>query len=162
MLKNKKGFTLIELLVVIAIIAMLLSIMMPALGKAKKIAQNVLCKANLHQWMYIWVLYTDDHDGKFPGGNVGGGQQNWYNLLADLYEDQADIRAVRERVGDLLSEVGYCILVDRNVINVCNTNASSLQAITDGHGRESGPVFISSESLLFNRSNKLAIAQNDC
>ena len=92
MLKNKKGFTLIELLVVIAIIAMLLSIMMPALGKAKKLAQTVLCKANLHQWMYIWVLYTDDHDGKFPGGNVGGGQQNWYNLLADLYEDQADVR----------------------------------------------------------------------
>ena len=45
----KKGFTLIELLVVISIIALLLSILMPALGKVKDQARTVVCMSNLHQ-----------------------------------------------------------------------------------------------------------------
>lgn len=66
--QNKTGFTLIELLVVIAIIALLLSILMPALGKVKKQAQRVVCMANLSQWGLILTLYTEDHDGHFfPG-----------------------------------------------------------------------------------------------
>ena len=63
---KKKAFTLIELLVVISIIALLLSILVPALGVAKKQAQNVVCKSNLHQWGLTWKLYTQDYDGKFP------------------------------------------------------------------------------------------------
>jgi len=63
---RKKGFTLIELLVVIAIIALLLSILMPALSQVKKQAQNVVCKSNLHQWGLTWKMYTEDHKGKFP------------------------------------------------------------------------------------------------
>ncbi len=46
-MKKKKGFTLIELLVVIAIIAMLLAILMPALGKVKKLAMRLVCGTNL-------------------------------------------------------------------------------------------------------------------
>jgi len=63
--QNKKGFTLIELLVVISIIAMLLSILMPALNSVKKQAQRVVCMANLSQWGLILTLYTEDHDGHF-------------------------------------------------------------------------------------------------
>ncbi len=64
--RKKKAFTLIELLVVIAIIALLLSIMMPALQKVKKQAQNVVCKSNLRQWGLTWKMYTEDNTGKFP------------------------------------------------------------------------------------------------
>jgi len=66
--KNKNGFTLIELLVVISIIAMLLAILMPALGKVKKQAQRVVCMTNLSQWGLILTLYTEDHDGHFFAG----------------------------------------------------------------------------------------------
>jgi prepilin-type N-terminal cleavage/methylation domain-containing protein len=61
-----KGFTLIELLVVIAIIALLMSILMPALSKVKAQAKDVLCKNNLHSWGLIWKVFTDENKGFFP------------------------------------------------------------------------------------------------
>jgi prepilin-type N-terminal cleavage/methylation domain-containing protein/prepilin-type processing-associated H-X9-DG protein len=63
---EKKGFTLIELLVVIAIIALLLAILMPALGKAKTIAQEVLCKSNLHQYQIATEMYTNENGDRMP------------------------------------------------------------------------------------------------
>jgi prepilin-type N-terminal cleavage/methylation domain-containing protein/prepilin-type processing-associated H-X9-DG protein len=60
------GFTLIELLVVIAIIALLLSILMPALGKAKDLAMGAACKGNLKNYTLAVAMYLDDNDGKFP------------------------------------------------------------------------------------------------
>jgi len=71
-LKNKKvslewgGFTLIELLVVIAIIALLMAILMPALQRVKKQAQEVLCRNNLKQYGYATRMYIDNNKGFFP------------------------------------------------------------------------------------------------
>jgi prepilin-type N-terminal cleavage/methylation domain-containing protein/prepilin-type processing-associated H-X9-DG protein len=59
------GFTLIELLVVIAIIALLMSILMPALSKARKQAQNVVCKNNLKSYAMGTHMYCDDYDDMF-------------------------------------------------------------------------------------------------
>jgi prepilin-type N-terminal cleavage/methylation domain-containing protein/prepilin-type processing-associated H-X9-DG protein len=61
-MNERKGFTLIELLVVISIIALLMSVLMPALNKAKKHAQAALCKENLHQWALIWKFYVDEYE----------------------------------------------------------------------------------------------------
>lgn len=65
---KKKGFTLIELLVVIAIIALLMSILMPALTKIKRQAQGSICMSNLKQWGLTMAMYTDAYDGHFITG----------------------------------------------------------------------------------------------
>ncbi|AQT66984.1 putative major pilin subunit [Anaerohalosphaera lusitana] len=64
--RKQKAFTLIELLVVIAIIALLLSIMMPALGMVKEKARAVICRSNIRQWGTLFALYTNDYNGTLP------------------------------------------------------------------------------------------------
>jgi prepilin-type N-terminal cleavage/methylation domain-containing protein len=55
------GFTLIELLVVMAIVALLVSLLLPALSSAKEKARAITCLGNLKQLQLAWQLYTDDH-----------------------------------------------------------------------------------------------------
>ena len=65
-MKKIKGFTLIELLVVISIIALLVSILMPALGRAKEQAKYVVCKSNLHNYGLAMNMYLSDNEDRYP------------------------------------------------------------------------------------------------
>jgi len=67
------AFTLIELLVVIAIVALLLAILLPALGQAREQGRRARCMSNLHQIALAWHYYLEDHNGCFPLLSVG----NW-------------------------------------------------------------------------------------
>ena len=87
-MKKKRGFTLVELLVVIAIIALLMSIMMPALGKARKLAQNVVCLNNLKNWGLFWQMYLNANESYFPVGYTGNVDDSgrWWKVLLPYYE----------------------------------------------------------------------------
>ncbi|MBS3764878.1 MAG: prepilin-type N-terminal cleavage/methylation domain-containing protein, partial [Planctomycetes bacterium] len=95
---NSRGFTLIELLVVIAIIAILAAMLMPALERARDVAQAAVCRNNLHQISLTTFQYVNDWEGHMVfrseviGDTAGGGtlpagtydahQKRWFDVLA--------------------------------------------------------------------------------
>ncbi len=64
---HKRAFTLVELLVVITIIALLLSILIPALGKARSLTKRIVCKSNLRQIDLAMRLYIEANNDTYPG-----------------------------------------------------------------------------------------------
>jgi prepilin-type N-terminal cleavage/methylation domain-containing protein/prepilin-type processing-associated H-X9-DG protein len=91
--KRTTGFTLIELLVVIAIIALLLSVLLPSLRKAKEQAKTVICQSRLKQWHPIVSLFMSDNDENFPDedwnddGKSDGNGHWWLQALRPYYND---------------------------------------------------------------------------
>ncbi len=78
---DHSGFTLIELLVVVAIIALLISILLPSLSKARAQARSTLCGSRISQLCQALLLYANDYDGGLPF--VGRG---WENAI-DTWQD---------------------------------------------------------------------------
>lgn len=85
------GFTLIELLVVIAIIAILASMLLPALSRAKLRAQQIQCVGNLKQMMLADIMYMNDHGKNLPY-YPGTLQTLWMGTLISY---QAQVHAIR-------------------------------------------------------------------
>lgn len=97
--KGWNGFTLVELLVVIAIIALLLSLLMPALGKVRNQAKEQVCKANLKQFGIGMEVYAENNRDQYPSQTAEcvdnalnpttpAGYDNWaIRLLPEVSKD---------------------------------------------------------------------------
>ncbi len=93
-MRTRKAFTLIELLVVIAIIALLVSILLPSLARAKHLAKVTMCKSNLRGMEIAHWMYMTEYDGWFVDvGLAHGGAHShedtaWINTLQEYYGDR--------------------------------------------------------------------------
>ncbi len=65
-LRRGSAFTLIELLAVIAILSLLIAIVLPSLGNARRASRRAACQSNLHQIVVAWQAWLDGHDGLYP------------------------------------------------------------------------------------------------
>ncbi len=72
-----RGFTIIELLVVVAAIVLLVSLLLPVLGRARQAAKDVTCLGQLAQMHIGWTAVTIERDGRFPNTYTAGSQNKW-------------------------------------------------------------------------------------
>src|SRR4051794_31592444 len=106
----RTAFTLVELMVVIGIIAVLISILLPALGKVRDQGRAVTCSSNLRQIAHGIEVYVTQNDGHFAAYKNWGKWQSPTNPAARIDPNDANAYwgVAYARAGGLTKEVFNC------------------------------------------------------
>ncbi len=143
--RKKKGFTLIELLVVIAIIALLLSILMPALNAVKEQARTIVCASNLKQWNIIMGFFAADNRDQFPDADHDNGSHKdsdglWWIMPILPYVENENILICAKAKTRQESVVGFRYIPQEKddeawaTQQQCNCNGANLEMVWSSYG----------------------------
>ena len=89
--RTHAAFTLIELLVVVSVIALLVSILIPALSVAKEQATGAICLSRQRALITAWVMYADENEDKIVFGKTYNNQDTWVEVQYDTsHESRLD------------------------------------------------------------------------
>jgi prepilin-type N-terminal cleavage/methylation domain-containing protein/prepilin-type processing-associated H-X9-DG protein len=100
---TKRGFTLVELLVVIGIIALLISILLPSLSKAREQAKRVQCASNVRQFCLTLIMYAQNNKGWFP--DLGNADHTW-DYSGVTVQKWKEVQQIHPAARDMLVELG--------------------------------------------------------
>jgi prepilin-type N-terminal cleavage/methylation domain-containing protein/prepilin-type processing-associated H-X9-DG protein len=129
MRKQNAGFTLIELLVVIAIIAILASLLLPALAQAKSRARNISCLNNLKQIGLAAHLYADDNDDSLPVSTHVGTAVQWRRTLQAYVGSNLVYRCSMDRDPARFSSYAMNDFLDPKPFGLPNLNFSRIGSV---------------------------------
>ena len=151
----RRAFTLIELLVVIAIIAILASMLLPALSKAKAKGAQSKCYSNLRQISLGMLMYIDDNQGAFPGtasrNTYGFHVEDWIYWRVNLPQYPIEKSPILYSLGSVNSNLFRCPL---------DINDRERKANTDGNGPYYPSYTLTSYDLDGNSSRGMASINN--